>query len=192
MKVKKAQPATHKIKGEFLGFIPKPGSEFKYMQLQVGERIIPVKLAKELQELVGEKLVEGDQLAVYLEGSGLGLESKLKLKTDHIEKLNASDDSSVLASPSASKSGKILLCYNSSCVKRGGKKLYYALIETLQKLGLQDEVKIEMTGCQKQCKKAPSFILMPGGVTHSYVHPEDLPSLLEAHYLATPQLSNKK
>jgi len=181
MKPKNAQPLTHKITGKFLGFLPQPKKEFKYIQLEVGERIIAVKLAKELREKAAEKLVQGDSLAVYLEGKGLG--SKLKLKTDHIERLNATAPCTVLESPFTSQQGKILLCYNSSCVQRGGKKLYYALTETLQQLGLQDKVRIQMTGCQKQCKKAPSFILMPGKVTHNYVHPQDLPALLEAHYL---------
>lgn len=181
----KTQPVTHKVQGTFLGFLPKPGSEFKSMKLQVGERIIPVKLAKDIQGMVGENLVEGDRVIVHLEGSGFGLNSKLKLKTDRVEKLDPSNDSSIFESASASsQEGKILLCYNSSCIKRGGKRLYSALTETLRQLDLQDQVRIEMTGCQKQCKKAPSFILMPGNVTHNYVHPEELPSLLEAHFLA--------
>ncbi|MGF1480515.1 MAG: (2Fe-2S) ferredoxin domain-containing protein [Cyanophyceae cyanobacterium] len=180
MKTINAQPATHQIEGEFLGFIPLPGGESKYMQFRVGERIVPIKLAKELRATLGQQLTEGDRLAVFLEKSGSGLGS-LKLRTDHVERLDADNKSSVFKS-AASQQGKILLCYNSSCSKRGGKQLYYALVETLKQLGLQDRVKIELTGCQKQCKQAPSFILMPGRVRHAYVNPRSLASLLAAHY----------
>ncbi len=193
MKTTKVRPSTYQIEGEFLGFIPKPGGELKYIQLQVGERIIPIKLAKELRETLGKKLVEGDRLSVLLEQTGTGIGSKLKLKSDQVIILGREDKSLVSQSgsvspssiPAQNKKGKILVCRKSSCSKRGGKQLYQALTETLQHLGLQDRVKIELTGCQKQCKKAPSIILMPGKVKHANVHPDNLASLLEAHYLTT-------
>ncbi len=194
MKTTKARQSTYKIEGEFLGFIPKPGGELKYIQVQVGERIIPIKLAKELRETLGRKLVKGDRVSVFLEQTGEGLGSKLKLKTDRVERLGTRDSSLVLESASVSSAskpgknqkGKILLCRKSSCSKRGGKQLDRALTETLKQLGLQDRVTIELTGCQKQCKKAPSLILMPGKVKHAYVNPNHLAFLLKAHYLSTP------
>ena len=172
MKTKEAQKSTYQIEGKFIGFIPKPGGELKYIQVQVGERIIPIKLVKELRETLVRKLVEGDRLLVFLEQRGSGLSSKLKLKSDRVEKLGTGDESlvsestSVLSTsqPGKHQKGKILICRKSSCSKRGGKQLYRALTETLNQLELQDRVTIELTGCQKQCKKAPSLILMPGKV----------------------------
>lgn len=190
MKTTKAQPSTYKLEGEFLGFIFKPKEEHKYIKVQVGEHIIPIKLAKELREPLGKKLVEGDRLLVFLEQIGLGGVSKLKLKTDRVEKLSIGNESLVFESASVSEAispgknqtGKILLCYKSSCSRRGGKQLYRALIETLKQLGLQNRVTIELTDCQKQCKQAPSLILMPGKVKHNYVNPLELTSLLKTHY----------
>jgi hypothetical protein len=191
MKTKENQKSTYKIEGEFLGFIPKPGSEFKYIQVQVGERIIPIQLAKELRFTLGSKLVEGDRLSLFLEQTGSGLGSKLKLKSDRVVILGTDQQSldlkSALSSaspPDQNQTGKILVCRKSSCAKRGGKQLYLALTETLKQLGLQERVMIELTNCQKQCKKAPSLILMPGKVKHAYVNPNDLVCLLKAHYLA--------
>ena len=198
MKTQASQKSTYKIEGEFLGFIPKPGGKLKYIQVRVGERTIPIKLAKELRKTLGQELAKGDRLSIFLEQKGLGRISKLKLKSDRLEKLSStsnqvvqstSDSFSLSSSFSSSvsdsktKKGKILVCRKSSCSKRGGKKLYSALVETLQQLNLQDRVSIELTGCQKQCKKAPSLILMPGKVKHAYVHPHDLANLLKAHYL---------
>ncbi|VEP13866.1 conserved hypothetical protein [Hyella patelloides LEGE 07179] len=194
MKTQEAPKSTYKIEGEFLGFIPKPGNELKYIRVQVGERIIPIKLAKELRETLGTTLVQGDRLSVLLEQKGSGHISKLKLKTESVEKLSTTTSTQIFESNSVSsvsttskpekiKQGKILVCRKSSCSKRGGKQLYRALTETLSQLGLQDRVSIELTGCQKQCKKAPSLILMPGKAKHAYVDPNDLTSLLKAHYL---------
>ncbi|MEM8831164.1 MAG: (2Fe-2S) ferredoxin domain-containing protein [Cyanobacteria bacterium P01_G01_bin.19] len=198
MKTQAPPKSIYKMEGEFLGFIPKPGGKLKYIQVQVGERIIPIKLAKELRETLGQELVEGDRLSIFLESKGSGHISKLKLKSDRIEKLSStsepateSNSDSFSISPSLpssvsspkTKQGKILVCRKSSCSKRGGKQLYSALIETLKQLNLQDRVSIELTGCQKQCKKAPSLILMPGKVKHAYVHPHNLALLLKAHYL---------
>lgn len=189
MKTQAPPKSTYQIEGKFLGFIPKPGDEFKHMQIQTGERIISIKLAKELREKLGRKLVQGDRLLIYLEQTGSGLGNQLKLKSDRVEKLNTSNESldlesSVKTSKLGKKQkGKILICRKSSCSKRGGKQLYRALADTLNQLGLQDRVSIELTGCQKQCKKAPSLILMPGKVKHAYVNPKDLTSLVKAHYL---------
>ncbi|MDR9405304.1 MAG: (2Fe-2S) ferredoxin domain-containing protein [Halothece sp. Uz-M2-17] len=182
MRQKKSQTSTHQVEGNFLSFLPNSKNELKYMQLQVGERIIAVKLAKELRKPISNKLVAGDQLLVSLEQKELGKGSCLKLKTDHIEKLNTGRKPIVFRTKSYSKEDKILLCHNSKCAKRGGKKLYFALAEALEKLGLQNKVLIEITGCQKQCKKAPSFILMPGKVVHNYVDPKNLTALLADHY----------
>lgn len=196
-KIKEAQKSTYQIEGEFLGFIPKPGDEFKHIRVQVKERVISIKLAKELRKTLGGNLLKGDRLLVYLEQTGSGGINKLKLKSDRVERLDTSSESIIVKSSSSTSSsaktsklekkqkGKILVCRKSSCSKRGGKQLYHALADTLSQLGLQDQVSIELTGCQKQCKKAPSLILMPGKVKHAYVHPNDLASLLKAHYLPT-------
>ncbi|MGF1541672.1 MAG: (2Fe-2S) ferredoxin domain-containing protein [Pleurocapsa sp.] len=186
MKTSTAREAHYQIEGEFLGFLPDSDGKLKHIQVQVGERILPIKLAKELRETLGQKLIEGDRLLVSLSPISKAKAGQLKLKSDRVTIVNSQDQHLVLESSAKSKKnkqGKMLLCRKSSCAKRGGKRLYNALIETLNKLGLQDVVTIELTGCQKQCKKAPSLILMPGKVKHAYVNPQELTSLVEAHYL---------
>ena len=169
--------ASYRMEGEFLGFIA-----LKYIQVRVGERIVPIKLAKELRGTLERELTQGDRLSIYLEQDSRKF-GKLKLKSDRIEKLSASGTQMPSSVSSVSSIGKILVCRKSSCSKRGGKLLYRALLDTLKQLGLQERVNIELTDCQKQCKKAPSLILMPGHVKHAYVHPNNLADLLKAHYL---------
>lgn len=192
MKNTTIEQSTYRIEAKFRGFIPKPGNELTYIQVQMGERIIPIKLAKNLQETWKNKLLEGDLLSIFLEKKDSKIGNKLKLKTHRIEKIDTCNNESLLLKstsipsdfqPEKKQKGKILLCEKSSCSKRGGKNLYTALTETIEKLGLQDQVTIQLTGCQKQCKKAPSLILMPGKVKLTYVNPNDLTFLLKSHYL---------
>ncbi|MEO1342250.1 MAG: hypothetical protein AAFV28_14155, partial [Cyanobacteria bacterium J06635_13] len=75
--------ASYRLEGEFLGFVA-----LKYIQVRVGERIVPIKLAKELRGVLERELTEGDRLAVYLE-QDLRKFGKLKLKSDRIEKVSA-------------------------------------------------------------------------------------------------------
>ena len=132
------------IEGEFLGFIPTPGGKLKYIQVKVGERIIPIKLAKELRTTLGSKLEEGDRLGILLKQVGSRHGTKLELKTDHVVILGNKEQSLVLETPTFSatskegknKKGKILLCGKSTCSKRGGKQLYRALTATLKKIGI--------------------------------------------------------
>ncbi len=93
MKITKPQRSTYQIEGEFLGFIPKPGGELKYIQVLVGKRIIPIKLAKELRETLGRKLVKGDRLSVLLEQTVSEHGIKLKLKTNRVAILGTGDQS---------------------------------------------------------------------------------------------------
>jgi hypothetical protein len=135
MKTTTAPQYTYQIEGEFLGFLPNSDGKLKHIQVQVKERIIPIKLAKELREDLGRKLVKGDRLLVYLSQESSGIGHKLKLKSDRVTILNSQDKSLVSKSFSSksktNKKGKMLLCRKSSCAKRGGKKLYRALTETL-------------------------------------------------------------
>ena len=95
MKTTKARQAKYQIEGEFLGFIPTPGGKLKYIQVKVGERIIPIKLAKELRTTLGRKLEEGDRLGIILKQVGSRYGTKLGLKTDHVVILGNQEQSLV-------------------------------------------------------------------------------------------------
>lgn len=174
------------IEGEFLGFIAKSG-ELKYIQVAVGDRILPLKLAKELRPLLVRELVVGDRVSVSVTQTTKGGASKIKLVAEQVDRLCADNrpiEVESFAQPTlCPKKGKILLCRKSSCLKRGGKQLDRILSDAIEELGLRDKVTIERTGCQKQCKHAPSIMLMPGKVKHCRVDSDEIIDLLKQHYL---------
>ena len=171
------------LEGNFVGFLGKPG-KIKYLRLAVGDREIEIKLSKHLRHAVSE-LKPGDGIEVWGEKELKGSLRELKLKASGFNLISCHyKPNSTCTSPSSScqKKGKILLCQKSGCVKRGGKKMYDALQEGLCNLGLEDRVSIQVTSCQKRCKRAPNMVFLPAKAKYSQIAPGEISSLLEKHY----------
>jgi (2Fe-2S) ferredoxin len=174
------------IEGEFLGFLGEPGGKIKFLRIMADQQEFQIKLSDELRHPLSRELVLGDRIQVLGERKLKGGFNELKLKAYQINRLSANsqpDRANLPASPSP-QLGKILLCQKSGCLKRGGYRLKQALEQALDSLGLRDRVTIESTSCQKCCKQAPNFIVMPGQYRYSgsYLSPEAIRSLLERHY----------
>lgn len=175
------------LEGEFVGFVKKSGR--KHLRLAVGDRQLKIKLAKKLRQgLVVGKLVAGARVRVSLENKLKGKSGKVKLKAVNLfdAECRNSPPGPCTKTPCAShKKGKILICQKSGCLKRGGKKLYKALEKKIRSLGLENQVTIEGTSCQKRCKKAPNMVLMPDKAKYGNIESQELVSLLEKHYLTS-------
>jgi (2Fe-2S) ferredoxin len=81
---------------------------------------------------------------------------------------------------------KILICQKSDCCKKGGKQVYEALAKALGDRGLGDQVQIQKTGCLKECKAGPNVVVLPDKTRHCRIRPEDIPTLLDRHFLNSP------
>ena len=172
------------LEGQFMGFLGKPG-KIKYLRLAVGDREVEIKLSKHLRHAVWE-LKPGDGIQVWGEQKFKVSFQELKLKALGFNLISCGyQPKSTCTSPNSPcpKKGKILLCQKSGCVKRGGKKMYDALKEGLCNLGLEDSVSIQVTSCQKRCKRAPNMVFMPAKAKYSEVPTKEISSLLEKHYL---------
>lgn len=167
------------VEGEFLGF---SGEKLKYLRVAVGESQLQIKLAKELRQTIS-RLVIGDRIQVLVKKKFKGYFSNLKLKAYEVNVVNCNDCQEMSATQTSPKTGKILLCQKSGCMKRGGREVYQALQEAILSLGLQNQVEIENTSCQKRCKKAPNMIVMPTQTKYSELSPNVISSLLKRHYL---------
>ena len=75
----------------------------------------------------------------------------------------------------------ILICAGTSCVAFGSLKLRDALVEEIENRGLQDEVKVETTGCNGFCAVGPLMIVYPEGVFYKQLSVEDVPYFVEEH-----------
>ncbi|NEP36436.1 (2Fe-2S) ferredoxin domain-containing protein, partial [Moorena sp. SIO3B2] len=81
------------------------------------------------------------------------------------------------------RKASILVCQKSSCRKRGGQAVCNAIASSLKDHGLEDQVKIKETGCLKQCKHGPNLVMMPDKARYSEVAPQQIPTLIERHFV---------
>ncbi len=76
-----------------------------------------------------------------------------------------------------------LICGGTGCTSSGSMKIKDALEKELAVKGLEEEVKIVQTGCFGLCALGPIMIVYPEGTFYSMVKPEDVPEIVEEHFL---------
>ncbi len=76
---------------------------------------------------------------------------------------------------------QILICAGTGCIASGATDVRDALEEELKKHGLQNKVRIILSGCHGFCEKGPIFIVYPEDIFYCGVTAEDMPELVEEH-----------
>ncbi len=77
----------------------------------------------------------------------------------------------------------LMLCAGTGCVASGTMKVKAALLEELKKRGLEEEIKIVLTGCNGYCAEGPVMVVYPDEVFYQKVTVDDVPKLVEEHFL---------
>lgn len=77
----------------------------------------------------------------------------------------------------------LLICAGTSCVSGGSLKLRDALVDEIQRCGLQDEVAIETTGCNGFCAAGPLMIVHPEEIFYKQLKVDDVPYFVEEHLI---------
>ena len=77
----------------------------------------------------------------------------------------------------------VMMCAGTGCIASGSMKVRHALEEEIKKQGLEDEVKVVMSGCNGYCSEGPIVEVYPGGVFYQKVTVEEVPKLVEEHFL---------
>ena len=77
----------------------------------------------------------------------------------------------------------VLVCGGTGCTSSGSEKIIKALEENLKEKNLENEIKVVKTGCFGLCALGPIMIVYPEGVFYSMVTPEDIPEIVEEHFL---------
>jgi len=182
---------TFNFEGDFLGFANDAEGKLKYVQLQLADQAVQIKLPKELRVFARLNLQVGDRLRITGIGKHDSRGDKLKLKAGQIYTLPHSPTVPLnplleLAlparkSPRATPKAKILVCQKSGCRKKGGGKLLQELERVLRERNLLDQIVIETTGCLKRCSSAPNFVILPDKKIYNRVHPEEITAALQKH-----------
>ncbi len=77
----------------------------------------------------------------------------------------------------------ILICAGTGCLSAGAPQVEEVLKAELDKHGLQDKVRILLSGCHGFCEKGPIFIVYPEDVFFCEVTPEDVPEIVEEYLI---------
>ncbi|MDH7568973.1 MAG: NADH-quinone oxidoreductase subunit NuoF [Armatimonadota bacterium] len=77
----------------------------------------------------------------------------------------------------------VLLCAGGACISCGSMSVRDALERELEKCGLTEEIRVVQTGCVGSCDLGPVMIVYPDEVFYQKVRPEDVPPLVEEHFL---------
>ncbi len=77
----------------------------------------------------------------------------------------------------------VLICGGTGCTSSGSMKLHDKLADELKAKGLENEIKIVMTGCFGLCALGPIMIVYPEGTFYSRVTEEDIPEIVDEHLM---------
>ena len=77
----------------------------------------------------------------------------------------------------------VLVCGGTGCTSSGSQKIQAAFLESIEKNGLSEEVKLVQTGCFGLCALGPVVIIYPEGTFYSRVTPEDVDEIVTEHLL---------
>ncbi len=69
------------------------------------------------------------------------------------------------------------------CAARGSAATIDALRKEVAARGLMDEVQITLCGSLGMCERGPNLVVYPEGVWYSGVLPEDVPEIIESHFV---------
>lgn len=178
------------LEGRFIGFKFEDDYKLKYLQLATSEGEYSIKLSKNLRSSFELRLIPGDWIQILGEKKLNCKTDKVKLKAERVIPATASQEQfNVQAKAKQAKTkASILVCQKSSCMKRGGTAVCYALEAALSDRGLENQVAIKGTGCLKQCKAGPNLV-MPDKTRYSQIQATEIPEMIDKHF-ATQSVSN--
>ncbi len=85
---------------------------------------------------------------------------------------------------------RVLICMGRACDKKGASSVESALRARLNEFGLSDEIKVMTTeDCVGYCKQGPLMIIYPDNILYAKVQVDDVPDIVEEHFLKGRPLS---
>ncbi len=77
----------------------------------------------------------------------------------------------------------VLICGGTGCTSSGSVKIKEKMEAEIASCGLEEEVKVVLTGCFGLCALGPIMIVYPEGTFYSNVKVEDVPEIVSEHFL---------
>jgi NADH-quinone oxidoreductase subunit F/NADP-reducing hydrogenase subunit HndC len=75
----------------------------------------------------------------------------------------------------------VLVCGGTGCHSSNGDRIKELIEEKVRQKGLEEEIKVVLTGCFGLCESGPNVVIYPEGVFYSHVTLEDVEEIAEEH-----------
>lgn len=76
----------------------------------------------------------------------------------------------------------VLVCGGTGCHSSNGDKIRQLLEEKAKEKGLDEYIKVKLTGCFGLCEAGPNIVIYPEGIFYSHVKLEDVDEIVEEHF----------
>ena len=77
----------------------------------------------------------------------------------------------------------IQMCYGASCISSDSEALYEVLTNLLKENGLENNIRVNQTGCMGMCDIGPMMVVNPGGILYCKLTKEKIQSIVKYHIL---------
>ena len=81
------------------------------------------------------------------------------------------------------KKHHVLVCGGTGCHSSNGDKIKDLIEEKVKEKGIEDDIKVILTGCFGLCESGPNVVIYPEGVFYSHVELSDVDEIVEEHLL---------
>lgn len=85
----------------------------------------------------------------------------------------------------------VRVCSGASCVSSGCGAVKDRLLECIKKHGLEDKVKVNVTGCIGSCAIGPVIVVEPEGIIYSKLTADDVDGIVASHLVSGNVVANK-
>ncbi|WNZ46898.1 (2Fe-2S) ferredoxin domain-containing protein [Leptolyngbya boryana CZ1] len=193
MLIEDAQSREFCLDGQFLAFVVESG-KLKYLRMSSANEEIQIKLSKQVRAALFRSIEHSSPLRPLDPIQVTGKQSidpksgSVKLTAQQIlrshptsEKLiEFKSEKSCPDKPCSDKPCyRVLVCQNSKCQRKGGRKQHRELETAIRDRELHTVATIERSDCLGKCSMAPNIMLMPGKKRLSGMEPNAIADLLK-------------
>ncbi|MBD2257085.1 (2Fe-2S) ferredoxin domain-containing protein [Pseudanabaena sp. FACHB-2040] len=169
------------LEGTYVGELKSPKGKLKGIRLQTARQEYPIKLPKYLVPILTHELESGSPMRVWVTPKK---DTWIALNIIPLSPKELAAESLPIATPSLAQPSKpycVQVCSKSNCCKRGSSEVYRAMEDAIATNPSLSNIRLEPTGCLKECKKGPCIRLASTGKVFTQVTCENAPAILAEH-----------
>ncbi len=167
------------IQGRYLEGVFSSKGRLKWLRIEADRREWLVKLPKYIGLTLSREIEPGVEIRVWARPKKDYFKALMVVPlTPRLDVEPFSD--LPMALPPKSKPLIIKICQKGGCRKRGGKYVWDAIQHQIELGNTHGKIRLEATGCLKNCKHGPNMCIGSKQVRYSRVQASQIPAILSA------------